>query len=271
MFSKKAIIGGGLGIIAASLGLKYLLFDRKKKLANRKLQRAVILDILGDLDREYNKIFRSIAEMVRRTTKNATPSEKREMQERFMSPDNPIYNLLKEAESAIYRKYGVTEEEFKFNCQEFYGTDAEIIMIQADIKSNYESAFKGKDPRLNLLRLPSYLDKTLTISLLESVLNKAGTKFEELVKSLRKKNVEIKGFDTPELIKGLKRLSIEEIRKEVISESRLSEFGNGAVAVFQTALQKYIKEDPTNFKPLIAQLEEKHQSRLNNALVRSYD
>ena len=258
----KLLISGA----AVSLGLGalvYYLSDDGKgpSEVSQNLRRDQVITILKELRKEFINVYMTIATFANSVKEQSGGRLPDNALKEILISQTPIPSFISKAETKVYDKYGITEQEFRLSVEYFQNSENEVQELIQEMKKNLEFAYKGVLPTDNT-PIPDFLTPELTLTILLDIYDNGKYITYKQLSRIKASGIAL-NVQNEEFIKAVKEMETEsENQKTLLFEKYgLTNYGENPAMLLRRAQQKFSAIDP-GFREKMVILEEEYSTTM---------
>jgi len=275
--SKNKVFLSTVALGATGAGLYYYYTQVKGNSFDNPYPKPVVMDVLKDFRREFNKVnvalFQQVSrvkQFLRANGRQFDSSMKDEFQAMLVDNNPEFGEQIEEIEQRVYAKHGITDKvRFQKSCEVTYKQDPEVSALMKGMHKSFDSVMGGEAPQVEAV-VPPELTPEVTLSIVTKSAEEYLKAFLNLAEQFLKKG------DKPtqnnlNFLNSLRGISPEEFKLKNIRERGLERLSDDPEAMFSKAIQTYLEQDTIGFRAKMFEMENRNKAIMSAVLSGTAD
>ncbi|CAD8186044.1 unnamed protein product [Paramecium octaurelia] len=241
-------------IAFAGLGLYLVNKNNKKK--EKIIEKALLLKILKDLQKQYYPIWEKMIETGKQLyhfkNYNSNDNQKENIRDLI---ESKFQKVIEKVEQSVYVKHQVSQDEVDYNCKIIYKDDEQISALLSYINLGFEQALKLE---LNLsvnIELPEFINEELILKTQCQILISSAQKFNNIIKQYAQQNGGVKVTKHSDAFQQvLADLKQQSKKQEILDQNGFDASDEPSSKLFYDAIKVY--SENRSFKQKLVKLNE---------------
>ncbi|CAD8182395.1 unnamed protein product [Paramecium pentaurelia] len=254
----------------AFAGLGLYLINKKNKKEERIIEKALLIKILKDLQKQYYPVWERMIEYgkLQNHVYNKKSNENKQEILRDLI-ESKFQNIIEKIEQSVYVKYQVSQDEVNYNCQIIYKDDDQIAEIQNYINLGFDQAIKLE---LNLpvnIKLPEFINEELILNTQCQILISSAKIFNIKIQEYAQQNNGVKVTKHSNAFQQiLTELKQQSKKQEILNQNGFDQSDEASSKLFFDAIKVY--SENRSFKQKLVKLNEIYDVIMSEILEKGY-
>ncbi|CAD8079024.1 unnamed protein product [Paramecium primaurelia] len=254
----------------AFAGLGLYLINNKNKKEERIIEKAQLIKILKDLQKQYYPVWERMIEYgkLQNHVYNKKSNENKQEILRDLI-ESKFQNVIEKIEQSVYIKYEVSKDEVNYNCQIIYKDDDQIAELQNYINLGFDQAIKLE---LNLpinIKLPEFINEELILKTQCQILISSAKIFNIKIQEYAQQNNGVKVTKHSNAFQQiLTELKQQSKKQEILNQNGFDQSDEASTKLFFDSIKVY--SENRSFKQKLVKLNEIYDVIMSEILEKGY-
>ena len=270
--SKNKVFVSTVACGAIGAGLYYYFSQVKGSGFDSPYPKTVVIDVLKDFRREFNKVnvalFQQVSrvkQFLRANGRQFDSSMKDEFQAMLVDNNPEFTEQMEEVEERVYAKHGITDKvRFQKSCELTYKLDPEVSALMKGMHKSFDSVMGGETPQVDAV-VPPEMTPELTLSIVTKSAEEYLKAFLNLAEQFMKKG-EKPNQNNLNFLNSLRSISPEEFKMKNMRDRGLERLSDDPEAMFSKAIQTYLERDQAGFRTKLFEIENRNKAVMSSVL-----